>query len=91
MTEIRAIVPADLEDWIKSRLSDGSYPDPVEYLFDLARRDQLELSNASKVDSPEYIAWVRERIAEADASPLIDRDPREVIAEIVAERHANGG
>lgn len=43
MTEIRAIIPADLEDWIKSRVADGGYASLADYLFDLVRRDMKGL------------------------------------------------
>lgn len=91
MTEIRAIVPADLEDWIKLRLAEGGYPDPVEYLFDLVRRDQLGLVAEEEPDSPEYIAWVREKIVEGESSGISDESPLEFIDKLIARRRALHG
>jgi len=93
MTEIRAIVPADLEDWIKSRLADGGYPDPTEYLFDLARRDQrgLVADEDDCEDSQEQILWLRERIAEGLASGISEEDPFEFIDNLIAKHRPSHG
>ena len=91
MTEIRAIVPADLEDWIKFRLAEGGYPDPAEYLFDLVRRDQLGLVAEEEPDTPEYIAWVREKIAEGEASGISDENPLEFIDKLITQCRARSG
>ena len=82
MTDLSFSLPDDLAGPLKSRLADGRYADASEYLCDLVRRDLEEAADT---------AWVREKIAEGEASGFIDRDAREVLKEIVAERHARRG
>jgi antitoxin ParD1/3/4 len=82
MTDLSFSLPADLDGPLKSRLAEGHFADAGEYLRELVRRDLEEAADA---------AWVREKIAEGEASGFIDRDAREVLREIVAERHARRG
>ncbi len=82
MTDLSFSLPDDLAGPLKSRLADGHYADAGEYLRELVRRDLEEAADT---------AWVREKIAEGLASGFIDRDAREVLKEIVAERHARRG
>ena len=94
MGEMSFTFPPDLENWIEMRVAEGRYADAAEYVRDLIRRDQEGLladGNDTAGDTPEYIAWVREKIAEGEASGFIERDAREVLAEIIAERHARRG
>ena len=79
MTDLSFSLPDDLSGPLKSRLADGHFADASEYLLALVRRDLEEAADA---------AWVREKIAEGEASGFIDRDAREVLRDIVAERHA---
>ena len=82
MTDLSFTLPEDLAGPLKSRLADGHYADASEYLRDLVRRDLEEEADA---------AWVRERIAEGEASGFVDRDAREVLKEIVAELRNEDG
>ena len=82
MTDLSFTLPEDLAGPLKLRLADGHYADASEYLRDLVRRDLEEEADA---------AWVRERIAEGEASGFIDRDAREVLKEIVAELRNEDG
>lgn len=82
MTDLSFSIPDDLAAQLKLRLADGRYADAGEYLRDLVRRDLEEAADT---------AWVREKIAEGLASGFIDRDAREVLREVVAERHARRG
>jgi antitoxin ParD1/3/4 len=82
MTDLSFSLPDELAGPLKSRLADGCYSDAGDYLRDLVRRDLAEAADT---------AWVRERIAEGEASGYIDRDAREVLKEIIAERHARRG
>lgn len=82
MTDLSFSLPDDLAAPLKSRLAEGHFADAGEYLRELVRRDLEEAADA---------AWVREKIAEGEASGFIDRDAREVLREIVAERHARRG
>lgn len=83
--------PPALRRWIEQRIADGAYADAGEYLSDLIRRDQMGLVAEEEPESPEYIAWVREKIAEGEASGYIDRDARDVLKEIIEKRRARRG
>jgi antitoxin ParD1/3/4 len=82
MTDLSFSLPDDLAGRLKSRLADGRYANAGEYLRELVRRDLEEAADT---------AWVRARIEEGEASGFVDRDAREVLKEIVAERHARHG
>lgn len=91
MGEMTFNFPPAVRRWIEQRIANGDYADAAEYLNDLIRRDQQALVADEEPDSPEYIAWVREKIAEGEASGYIDRDAREVLQEIIDERRAKRG
>ena len=82
MTDLSFSLPAELAGALKSRLEEGRYADAGEYLLELVRRDLEEAADT---------AWVREKIAEGLASGFIDKNPSEVIEEIIAERRARRG
>ena len=82
MTDLSFSLPPDLSGRLKSRLAEGQYADAGEYLRELVRRDLDEAADT---------AWVRAKVEEGLASGFIDRDAREVLKEIVAERHARRG
>ncbi|MGH6787223.1 MAG: ribbon-helix-helix domain-containing protein [Novosphingobium sp.] len=82
MTDLSFSIPDDLASRLKSRLAEGRYADAGEYLNDLVRRDLDEAADT---------AWVREKIAEGLASGIVDRDPTEIIEDIIAERRARRG
>lgn len=82
MTDLSFSIPDDLAGALKSRLVDGHYADAGEYLAELVRRDLEEAADA---------AWVRAEVAKGLASGIIDKDPREVIEDIIAERRARRG
>jgi len=82
MTDLSFSLPDELAGPLQSRVANAGYEDAGEYLRDLVRRDLAEAADT---------AWVREMIAEGEASGFIDRDAREVLREIVAERHARRG
>ncbi|MBU6395692.1 MAG: type II toxin-antitoxin system ParD family antitoxin [Sphingomonadales bacterium] len=82
MTDLSFSLPDELAASLQSRLADGRYADAGDYLRDLVRRDLAEAADA---------AWVREKIAEGEASGYIDRDARDVLREIVADRRARRG
>ena len=79
--------PPDLRRWVEQRLAEGRYVDEADYFRDLVRRDQEGLLPEEE-ETPEFVAWVREKVAEGLASGVIHRDPRDVLDEIVATRHA---
>lgn len=76
MTQLTISMPAALQSWVESRISEGEYADAADYLRDLVRRDQAATAERQ---------WVKEMVDEGLRSGVIDRDPREIIAEIIAE------
>lgn len=76
MTHHTVSMPPALQAWVDARLAEGAYADVADYLRDLVRRDQQAM---------EETRWVREAIEEGLASEVLDQDPREIIAEILAE------
>ena len=79
MTDLSFSLPDELAGPLKSRLANGHYSDAGEYLRELVRRDLDEAADT---------AWVREKVAEGLASGIIDKDPTEVIEDIIAARRA---
>lgn len=82
MTDLSFSIPDDLARQLKSRLADGHYADAGEYVSALVRRDLEEAADT---------AWVRAAVEEGLASGFIERDAREVLKEIGAERRARRG
>ena len=78
MTDLSFSLPPDLARRVESRIAGGEFADAGEYLRELVQRDLDEAADA---------AWVREKIAEGEASGFIDKDAREVLREIIAELH----
>jgi len=82
MTDLSFSLPDDLAGPLKSRIAEGHYADAGEYLRELVRRDLEDAADT---------AWVRAEVAKGLASGIIDKDPSEVIEEIIAERRARRG
>ena len=82
MTDLSFSLPPDLARRVESRIAEGEFADAGEYLRELVQRDLDEAADA---------AWVREKIAEGEASGFIDKDAREVLREIMAELHEEDG
>lgn len=76
MAQLNISVPDALKGWIDSRLAEGRFSSPSDYLRDLVRRDQERASET---------AWVQAMIDEGLASETLDEDPRDVIDHILAE------
>jgi antitoxin ParD1/3/4 len=83
MTELSLTVPPDLQRWLELRLSQGRYADAGDYVRDLIRRDQ----DAEAEDT----AWVTAMLEEGLASGVVDKEPEDVIEEIIANRRARRG
>lgn len=79
MTDLSFSLPAELTGPLQSRLAEGHYADAGEYLCELVRRDLDEAADA---------AWVREMIAEGEASGYLEESPKAIIEKIIAERRA---
>lgn len=75
MTELTISMPDALHQWVEARIGEGRYVDAADYLRDLVRRDQ----------HAEDRRWLKAMIDEGLASGVIDRDPRDVIDDIIAE------
>lgn len=77
MNELRKILPPDLESWVEARVARGDYVDAGDLIRDLVRREQ-------RADA-EDAAWVREMIAEGEASGYHEEDARTVLKGIMAK------
>lgn len=83
MSEMSVVVSADMENWIKARLAEGSHVDASDYIRDLIRRDQEAATDEAE--------WLRGLIAEGLASGRLNRQPEDVLREIMAEYPAKNG
>lgn len=83
MNDLTKFLDPEIEQWMETRIAEGEFADVEEYLASLVRRDHEE--------ADEEAAWMREQIDLGRASGYIDKDPREVIEEIIAERRARRG
>ena len=83
MNDLTKFLPPDLARRVESRIAEGEFADAEDYLRDLVQRDLEE--------ADEETEWLREQIDIGRASGIIDKDPREVIEEIIAERRARRG
>ncbi|QYU70551.1 hypothetical protein J4558_10715 [Leptolyngbya sp. 15MV] len=92
MGEMSFDFPPDLRRWIEEQVAAGHYADASDYVRDLILRDRLDRANeAAAEETPEYIAWVREKVAEGLASGVCDKDAFAVLDEIRAKREARRG
>jgi antitoxin ParD1/3/4 len=76
MTQLNISVPDALKGWIDTRLAQGRFSSPSDYVRDLVRRDQ---------ERADETAWVQAMIDEGLASETLGQDPRDVIDSIIAE------
>ena len=83
MSQLNVSMPSMLRSWIDHRVAEGRYSSPSDYVRDLVRRDQ-----EAEDDETE---WLKGLIAEGLASPIIDKEPEDIIEEIIAERRARRG
>lgn len=83
MSQLNVSIPPQLKSWIEHRVAEGRYSSASDYVRDLVRRDQES--------EPDDIEWIRSLIAEGLASDIVDKDPRDVMEEIIAERRARHG
>lgn len=76
MTQLTISMPPALEAWVQTRVAEGLYADAADYVRDLVRRDHA--------DAEDDVQWVRAAIEEGLASGVIDREPEDVLKEIMA-------
>jgi antitoxin ParD1/3/4 len=79
MAQLNISVPDALKGWIDTRLAQGRFSSPSDYVRDLVRRDQ---------ERADETAWVQTMINEGMASQTLGQDPRDVIDEIIAQGRA---
>ena len=77
MNAFTIAVPDELQRWVEARLAEGVYADAADYLRDLIRRDLAE----SAVDR----RWLKAMIDEGLASGIVDQEPEDVLASLIAE------
>lgn len=75
MSQLIISMPDALQEWVDTRIAQGRYAAAADYLRDLVRLDQ---------QSDDRL-WLKAMIDEGLASGVIDQDPRDIIAEIIAE------
>ncbi|HKX77437.1 MAG TPA: type II toxin-antitoxin system ParD family antitoxin [Novosphingobium sp.] len=83
MSQLNVSIPSALRKWIDHRVAEGRYSSASDYVRDLVRRDQDAAADETE--------WLRGLIAEGLASPVIEKEPEDVIEEIIAERPARRG
>lgn len=83
MSQLNVSIPPALRSWIDHRVAEGRYSSASDLVRDLLRRDQ-----ESAADETE---WLRGLIAEGLASEVVEKDAREVLRDIIAERPARRG
>jgi antitoxin ParD1/3/4 len=77
MTDLSFSIPEPMLRWLEQRAAQSDYVDVGELLRDLVRREQRA--------EAEDAAWVREMIAEGEASGYLEGDAREVLKGIRAK------
>lgn len=80
MSQLNVSIPPALKSWIDARVAEGRYSSASDYVRDLVRRDQDS--------APDETVWLKGLIDEGLASGVIKKPAKDVIREIVAERHA---
>lgn len=88
MNDLTGFLSPELRSRMERRIADGGYRDAADYLRELVEHD---LAREYDQEDEEKIAWMREQIEIGRASGIIDKDPRDVIEEIIAERRARRG
>ena len=76
MSELSIQLPPNLQRWVELRVSAGRYADAEDYLRDLVRRDQEAVE--------EDVRRVRALVEEGLASGVVDREPEDILADIIA-------
>jgi antitoxin ParD1/3/4 len=83
MSQLNVSIPPALKSWIDVRVAEGRHSSASDYVRDLVRRDQESAADET--------VWLRGLIEEGLASGVIEREPEDVIEEIIANRRARRG
>jgi antitoxin ParD1/3/4 len=75
MAQVHVSLPDDLSSWAESRVAQGGFADPADYVRDVVRRDW---------EYQEKLARLQEALDEGLRSGVSDRDPFEYLAELRA-------
>ncbi len=82
MAQLNLSIPPALKNWVDTKVAEGRYSSASDYVRDLVRRDQ-----EAAIDET---VWLRGLIEEGLASGVIDKEPEDVLREIMAEHPARG-
>lgn len=80
MAQLNISIPSALKAWIGPRVAEGRYSSASDFVRDLVRRDQDK--------APDESAGLQQMLDEGEASGVSDRDPYQVIEDIIAEGRA---
>jgi antitoxin ParD1/3/4 len=83
MSQLNVSIPPALKNWVDSRVAEGRYSSASDYVRDLVRRDQDAAHDET--------VWLRGLIEEGLASGVVDKHPKDVLREIMAEYPAHRG
>jgi Arc/MetJ-type ribon-helix-helix transcriptional regulator len=82
MAQLHVSLPADLQRYVEGRVSAAGFADPADYLRALIERDQ----HSYQAD----VRRVRLLVEEGIASGIVDREPEDILDDIIADiRTAN--
>ena len=82
MAQMNISIPDKLKAWVESRVADGSYASSSDYLRDLVRQDQRELTQLERL---------RAEIQAGRDSGVSDRSLQDIVAEARAKYEARAG
>lgn len=83
MAQLNITIPPALRQWVDFRVAEGRYSSASDLVRDLLRRDQEAATDEAE--------WLRGLIAEGLASGRLNRQPEDVLREIMAEYPAKNG
>lgn len=83
MSQLNVTIPPALRAWIDYRVAEGRYSSASDLVRDLLRRDQEAAAEETE--------WLRGLIAEGLASGIVEKDAKEVLRDIIAERPVRRG
>lgn len=83
MSQLNVSIPPALRSWVDYRVAEGRYSSASDLVRDLLRRDQEAAEDEAE--------WLRGLIAEGLASGVIEKDAKDVLREIIAERPSHRG